>query len=93
MRLLDLFRRVQRSGNNMALRDNHDKDGLGTYAGWTWSWPVNRRIIYNRASCDLQGKPWDSSRKIIEWDGTKWVGGDVPDITPTAKPEDVGPSS
>jgi formate dehydrogenase major subunit len=79
------------AGNNMALRDNHDKDGLGTYAGWTWSWPVNRRIIYNRASCDLQGKPWDPSRKIIEWDGAKWTGGDVPDITPTAKPEDVGP--
>jgi formate dehydrogenase major subunit len=79
------------AGNNMALRDNHDKDGLGTYAGWTWSWPVNRRIIYNRASCDLQGKPWDPSRKIIEWDGAKWAGGDVPDITPTAKPQDVGP--
>ena len=79
------------AGNNMTRRDNTDKDGLGTYAGWAWSWPINRRILYNRASCDLQGKPWDPSRKILEWDGSKWVGGDVPDIAPTAKPEDVGP--
>jgi formate dehydrogenase major subunit len=79
------------AGNNMARRDNTDADGLGTYAGWTWSWPLNRRIIYNRASCDMQGKPWDPSRKILEWNGSQWVGGDVPDIAPTAKPEEVGP--
>jgi formate dehydrogenase major subunit len=79
------------AGNNMARRDNIDHDGLGTYAGWTWAWPLNRRIVYNRASADMQGKPWDPSRKIIEWDGSKWVGGDVPDIAPTAKPEEVGP--
>jgi formate dehydrogenase major subunit len=79
------------AGNNMARRDNADKDGLGTYAGWTWSWPINRRILYNRASCDLEGKPWDPSRMIIAWDGAKWTGGDVPDIAPTAKPEEVGP--
>ena len=79
------------AGNNMARRDNTDKDGLGTYGGWAFSWPVNRRILYNRASCDLAGKAWDPSRKIIEWDGTKWSGGDVPDIAPTAKPEEVGP--
>jgi formate dehydrogenase major subunit len=79
------------AGNNMARRDNTDKDGLGTYGSWAWSWPVNRRILYNRASADLQGKPWDPSRKIIEWDGTKWSGGDVPDIAPTAKPDEVGP--
>jgi formate dehydrogenase major subunit len=79
------------AGNNMARRDNADPSGLGTYAGWTWAWPLNRRIIYNRASADMQGKPWDPSRKIIEWDGSKWAGDDVPDIAPTAKPEEVGP--
>jgi formate dehydrogenase major subunit len=79
------------AGNNMARRDNTDHDGLGTYAGWTWSWPLNRRILYNRASADLQGKPWDPSRKILEWNGEMWTGGDVPDIAPTAKPEEVGP--
>jgi formate dehydrogenase major subunit len=79
------------AGNNMARRDNSDPSDLGTYAGWTWAWPLNRRIIYNRASADMQGQPWDPSRKIIEWDGSKWVGDDVPDIAPTAKPDEVGP--
>jgi formate dehydrogenase major subunit len=79
------------AGNNMARRDNTDADGLGTYPNWSWAWPLNRRTLYNRASADLQGRPWDPTRKILEWDGARWVGSDVPDISPTAKPEDVGP--
>ncbi len=79
------------AGNNMARRDNSDPAGLGTFSKWTWSWPVNRRIIYNRASADLAGKPWDPSRKILEWNGTMWIGDDVPDIAPNAKPDVVGP--
>ena len=78
-------------GNNMARRDTSDPDGVGVYAKWAFSWPLNRRILYNRASCDLAGKPWDASRKLIEWDGGKWSGYDVPDIAPTAKPDVVGP--
>ena len=79
------------AGNNMARRDNSDPGGLGTHPNWTWAWPLNRRTLYNRASADLDGKPWDASRKILEWDGAKWVGDDVPDIAPTAKPRDVMP--
>ncbi|TCU15390.1 formate dehydrogenase (quinone-dependent) catalytic subunit [Rhizobium sullae] len=79
------------NGNNMARRDTSDPDETGAYPKWTFSWPVNRRILYNRASADLSGKPWDPSRKLIEWDGAKWSGYDVPDIAPTAKPADVGP--
>jgi formate dehydrogenase major subunit len=79
------------AGNNMARRDNSDPTGLGTFSKWAWSWPVNRRIIYNRASADLSGKPWDPSRKLLEWNGTMWVSDDVPDIAPNAKPEVVGP--
>jgi formate dehydrogenase major subunit len=79
------------AGNNMARRDNSDPAGLGTFSKWTWSWPVNRRILYNRASADLAGKPWDPTRKILEWNGTMWIGDDVPDIAPNAKPEVVGP--
>ena len=78
-------------GNNMARRDNHDPGDTGAYLGWTFAWPLNRRTLYNRASCDVNGKPWDPTRKIIEWDGSKWSGFDVPDIAPTAKPQDVGP--
>ena len=78
-------------GNNMARRDNTDPDATGAYLGWSFAWPLNRRILYNRASCDLDGKPWDPSRKLIEWTGEKWVGYDVPDIAVTAKPGTVMP--
>lgn len=79
------------AGNMMARRDNSDPDNVGLYSKWAFSWPANRRIMYNRASCDIHGKPWDPSRKLIEWNGEKWVGYDVPDIAPTAKPETVMP--
>ena len=74
--------------NMMARRGKADPTGLGMYPEWTWAWPVNRRIIYNRASVDLQGRPWDPKRAVIKWDPDKedpatkkpgmWVG-DVPD--------------
>lgn len=79
------------NGNNMARRDTSDPDDAGFYSKWAFSWPANRRILYNRASADLTGKPWDPSRKVIAWDGAKWSGYDVPDIVPTAKPDQVGP--
>jgi formate dehydrogenase major subunit len=79
------------AGNNMARRDTSDPDNTGAYSKWAFSWPANRRILYNRASADLQGKAWDPKRKLIEWDGTKWAGYDVPDIAPGAKPDVVGP--
>lgn len=68
-----------KNGNQMARRDNTDA-GLGNTPGWAWAWPANRRILYNRASCDPQGKPWDPHRVLIKWDGAKWVGADVPDF-------------
>ncbi len=79
------------AGNNMARRDNSDPDETGAFAKWAFSWPVNRRILYNRASADISGKAWDPSRKLIEWNGTSWTGYDVPDIAPNAKPDVVGP--
>ncbi len=79
------------AGNQMARRDTSDPDETGAYSKWSWSWPANRRILYNRASADINGKAWDPSRKLIEWDGSKWAGYDVPDIGPTMKPDVVGP--
>jgi formate dehydrogenase major subunit len=80
------------AGNMAARRDTSDPSGLGVYPGWGFSWPANRRILYNRASCDPSGKPWDPRRKVIAWTGTKWAGNDVPDMRPDAKPEEnVGP--
>ncbi len=67
-------------GNMMARRDNtdHHPAGIGLYSNWAWAWPVNRRIIYNRASCDNEGNPFDPERFSIRWNGEKWEG-DVPD--------------
>jgi formate dehydrogenase major subunit len=76
------------AGNMMARRDTADPSGLGLYPGWGFSWPANRRVLYNRASCDPSGKPWDAKRKLVWWTGTKWAGNDVPDMRPDAKPEE-----
>ncbi|EJF29561.1 formate dehydrogenase alpha subunit [Enterobacter sp. Ag1] len=78
-------------GNQMANRDNADPSGLGNTLGWAWAWPMNRRVLYNRASADLQGKPWDAKRMLIEWNGTKWVGNDIPDFSTAAPDSGVGP--
>ena len=74
-------------GNMMARRDNADPSGLGETLNWAFAWPANRRILYNRASCDPAGKPWDPKRSIIHWNGDKWVGFDVPDFKPDSAPE------
>ena len=74
-------------GNQMSRRDNADPYDSGLAPNWAWAWPVNRRILYNRASCDAEGKPWNPRRKVIEWNGKAWVGADVPDYPPAMKPE------
>ncbi len=68
------------AGNMAARRKKTDPTGLALYPEWAWCWPLNRRIIYNRASVDLDGKPRDPKRPLLKWDadGKKWIG-DVPD--------------
>src|SRR5436309_7121441 len=81
------------SGNLMKRRSGisdpqaNDPTGMGFYPNWAWSWPLNRRVMYNRASADLDGKPWDAARPGITWNGSKWVG-DVPDYPATMDPHD-----
>jgi formate dehydrogenase major subunit len=65
----------------------NDPTGMGFYPNWAWSWPLNRRVLYNRASADLDGNPWDPTRPGIKWNGEKWVG-DVPDYPPKMSPHD-----
>lgn len=79
------------AGNQMARRDNADPSGLGNTLGWAWAWPANRRILYNRASADQAGKPWDPKRQLIEWDGSKWAGIDIADYSNAAPESGVGP--
>jgi formate dehydrogenase major subunit len=68
------------TGNLMARRDNSDPSGIGQTLNWAWSWPANRRVLYNRASCDVSGKPFDPQRKLVAWDGKQWGGVDTPDF-------------
>lgn len=74
-------------GNLMARRTRKDPTGLGLFPEWSWCWPVNRRILYNRASCDPTGKPYNPKRPVVYWNPTAplpngqtgaWIG-DVPD--------------
>lgn len=77
------------AGNQMARRDNADPWGIGQTLNWAWAWPANRRVLYNAASCDPTGKPWNPKRRLISWAGDKWGGSDVPDIRPDANPADA----
>ena len=82
------------AGAQMQRRGTEDPSGLGIYPNWAWSWPANRRVLYNRASCDPSGKPWDQSRAQVWWNEVeqKWVGHDVPDFKPDSPPKDhMGP--
>ena len=80
------------AGNQMGRRDNSDPSGIGQTLNWAWAWPANRRVLYNRASCDPKGKPWDPTRKLIAWNGTAWGGVDVPDYKVDEPPENgMGP--
>jgi len=56
---------------------------------WAWAWPANRRILYNRASADAEGRPWSERKKYIWWDEDSgaWTGEDVPDFQPDKRPD------
>jgi len=82
------------AGPMIQRRGTEDPSGLGIYPNWAWSWPANRRVMYNRASCNLDGKPWDPDRKQVWWNDAqqRWVGNDVPDFKADSKPKDhMGP--
>jgi formate dehydrogenase major subunit len=66
--------------NKTMKRDPADPTGLGVYPNWAWAWPVNRRIVYNRASVDAEGKPFAKDKPVLWWSKLKnvWVG-DIPD--------------
>lgn len=76
-------------GNMMARRGQEDPTGLGLFPNWSWSWPANRRILYNRASADAEGHGWDPRRAPLRWDGDRWIG-DTPDYKRDGKPDEHG---
>ena len=77
--------------NQARRRKPHTEQGF--YGGeWGWTWPLNRRVLYNRASADPQGRPWSERKALIWWEPDKgeWTGYDVPDFEKT-KPPDYRP--
>ena len=65
------------AGNMMARRDKTqtpEQEKIGLFPNWSYAWPMNRRIIYNRASVDKTGKPWNPERPVIQWKDGKWIG-------------------
>ncbi|MDT5020281.1 MAG: formate dehydrogenase major subunit [Mycobacterium sp.] len=76
--------------NQAARRKPHDEQGPYE-SEWGWTWPMNRRVLYNRASADPQGRPWSERKKLIWWDPEKgekgeWTGYDIPDFEKTKPP-------
>jgi len=79
-----IYAGVFAGGINLSKRRDSGTDpgGLGLYPNFAWTWPNNMRILYNRASCDRQGRPYPGSLPIVWWDekAKRWAGHDVPDV-------------
>jgi formate dehydrogenase major subunit len=90
-----IYSGVYADGVNQARRrDPGDVDAPGNVSPeWGWAWPANRRILYNRASADLDGKPWSERKKYVWWDEERgeWTGYDVPDFPRDKRPDYVAP--
>jgi formate dehydrogenase major subunit len=83
---------VYAGGANQADRRRPGREQSWVAPGWGWAWPSNRRILYNRASADPDGRPWSARKAYVWWDADagRWTGHDVPDFPPD-KPPDYRP--
>jgi formate dehydrogenase major subunit len=83
-----IYSGVFKGGVNLSARRGDGPDGK-----WGWCWPLDRRVLYNRASADPQGKPWSERKKLVWWDETaaRWVGDDIPDFPDDLPPDHVPP--
>ena len=82
---------VYSDGVNQAARRKPRWEQSYVAPEWGWAWPANRRILYNRASADPDGKPWSERKKYVWWDATdgRWTGVDVPDFIVDRPPDHV----
>jgi formate dehydrogenase major subunit len=83
---------VYAGGHNHAANRKPGPEQSWVAPEWGWAWPANRRILYNRASADPDGRPWSERKRYVWWDEDegRWTGADVPDFEPT-KPPDFEP--
>jgi formate dehydrogenase major subunit len=77
-----IYSGIYADGVNQAARKKPGREQTWVAPEWAWAWPSNRRIMYNRASADPDGKPWSERKKYVWWDEDqgKWAGFDVPDF-------------
>jgi formate dehydrogenase major subunit len=83
-----IYTGVYAGGVNHAASRKPGREQSWVAPEWGWAWPANRRILYNRASADPQGKPWSERKAYVWWDkeSGKWTGHDVPDFPVTKDP-------
>ena len=83
-----IYTGVYAGGTNHAASRKPGREQNLTALDWGWAWPANRRILYNRASADPDGRPWSERKRYVWWDEDqqKWVGEDVPDFEATKPP-------
>ena len=79
----------QDEDNPNCKRRTRETEGLGLNPEFSFSWPVNRRIVYNRCSCDAEGNPWNPDKALFRWDGSDWETIDVPDFNAGVPPEET----
>jgi formate dehydrogenase major subunit len=80
---------IYADGVNQAARRKPGREQNWVAPEWAWAWPANRRILYNRASADPDGKPWSERKAYVWWDADqqKWTGHDVPDFEANKRPD------
>ncbi len=83
-----IYTGVYGDGVNQAARRKPGSEQSWVAPEWGWAWPMNRRILYNRASADPDGKPWSRRKAYVWWDEAagRWTGHDVPDFQATKAP-------
>jgi formate dehydrogenase major subunit len=84
---------VYADGVNQADRRKPGAEQHWVAPEWGWAWPSNRRILYNRASADPQGRPWSERKRYVWWDEDRgrWTGHDVPDFPAATRPDHQPP--
>jgi formate dehydrogenase major subunit len=77
-----IYSGVYKDGVNQAARRKPGNEQTWVAPEWAWAWPMNRRILYNRAAADPEGRPWSERKKYVWWDeeSKRWTGFDVPDF-------------
>jgi formate dehydrogenase major subunit len=83
-----IYAGVYADGVNQAQRRKPGSEQSWVAPEWGWAWPANRRILYNRASADPEGRPWSERKAYVWWDEDqqKWTGHDVPDFIANRPP-------